>query len=417
MHPLAFDKDGHPFEFEAETVDLLVRRFRKPGERGTCEALFDEDGDPLAVPKTSTVPEFREAVAYIAGLYRLDQRREDGTVIPGVPAAYVAVDPSRNASGPGGADPLLVIRDMARDSAEVTKTLATSAAGMMNAATENMRVAVGGGLGNRRLLGMLSNAAAALEGASDDGDEDEDDDDDDEDGGDPDPDGPAAPPPASDPLAMLAALAPLLKPALPKIGELIGARLSDWLNTLMGARPAAGASSTTATPSGTASEPTTSGATASGPAAGPGAGAGARATSAAPATAAPDAPPPAGPSTTATSSTAAASAETATAPQAPVASEQTTALATNPTSAPEVRNAAPTGAQIGHLFAIRTLLTPREVAIADEVIARMDGPTRAGWIAELCALPIDQAAERVRSHIPSLRPAKASRATDDAGKE
>jgi len=393
MHPLAFDKDGQRFSFLPQAVALLVRRWRNPGGRGTCEQVFDEDGNPLKIPVPSTVSELRDGVAYVAGLYRLDQLGEDGEIIVGAPPAYVAIDPTRNAGLSGGADPLLVVRDMAQFNADVTKTIANSAAGMMNAATENMRAAIGGGLGNRRLLALLGKAQEEL----DDGDDGDDEGDDlVRDAGQP----PAPPPPAADPWAFLAGFAPLLKPMLPKLGEAIGVKLADLLNSFMGPRPAAASGSTGATASATASGPASSGTTASEAAAGTGA-SGPPPPSSSPSSA-PTPPPTAAPSAEASH----VDPITTDSSAAPVAAptEPATGLATaNGASVAlgDVRNAAPTGAQVAHLLAIRAVLTEREVAIVDGAIARMDLPTRAGWLAELSALTVDQAAARVRSMMPA----------------
>ena len=412
MHPLAFDKEGRPFAFSPLTRSLLVRRFRKPGERGTCEALFDEDGEPLQVAVDTTVLEFRAVVNYVAALYRLDQLDEHGNEVDKSAPAYISIDPSRNAGMSGSADPLLVVRDMAQFNAEVTKTIATSAAGMMNAATENMRVAIGGGVGNRRLLGLLGAAAADL-----------DDDDDDEgrnaaDGGVEEP--PIAPAPKPDPWAWLAGFAPVLQPMLPKIGEALGAKLADLMNTFMGKAPAAASSSTNTTASATASGPAPSGATASEAAAGMGA----TGTSTPPPTSGPSRAPSSPPPTAASSTPASGPIVDATAEAAPVPAVAadpsvaptgtSTALATAgaPVALGDVRNVAPTGEQIAHLLRIRAVLTPREVAIVDGVIARMDQPTRAWWLAELSAMNVDQAAERVQSLIPA-----ASKKAAAAGEE
>jgi hypothetical protein len=372
MSQLAFDKDGQPFQFSPQLHTLSVRRFRNPGGRGTCEVVRDEDGDPLHVPGDSTLGEFRAAVGYVSGLYRLDQHDEGGDEIPDVPPAYVVIDPPRNGLLSGSADPLVVVRDLAHAHADVAKTLASTNAGMMQAATENMRVSIGAGLGNRRVLGLLANAAGAIDVASKDEDDDEEDGDDDLDNEDDDaPQGPAPAGPG-DPLAALGMLAPLIQPLLPKIGEAIGVLAADFLNRYKAARPAAASSSTTAHATEAATAPPPGGAPASEAAAGSGAG-----TAVPPPS--PDAAPSPAPPTTAPAEGAAPPVES------------------------EVRNAAPTGAQIAHLLAVRAHLTENEVAVIDESIARMDGPTRMWWLGELSALSVEQAVERVRSMLPKVR--------------
>jgi hypothetical protein len=379
MSQLAFDKDGQPFQFSPRLHTLSVRRFRNPGGRGTCEVVRDEDGDPLHVPGDCVLGEFRSAVGYVAGLYRLDQHDVNGLEIPDAAAAYVAIDPPRNGLLSGSADPLVVVRDLAHAHADVAKTLASTNAGMMQAATENMRVSIGAGLGNRRVLGLLANVAGATDVApQDDDDRDDDVDLDDEDDDAPRGPGPAAP---GDPLAALGMLAPLIQPLLPKLGEAIGVLAADFLNRYKAARPAATSSSTTTPATEPATMPPPRGATASEVAAGPGA-------------AAPTTPPP---------TAATATPPAGMAPDGPAAVTPAPAEAAATTTASEVRNAVPTSAQLGHLLAVRALLTENEVAVIDESIARMDGPTRAWWMSELASLPVEQAVERVRSMLPKVR--------------
>jgi hypothetical protein len=72
------------------------------------------------------------------------------------------------------------------------------------------------------------------------------------------------------------------------------------------------------------------------------------------------------------------------------------------------RNAPPTieltPEQYEHLLAIRARLSPREAAIAETVITRMDPEMRAQWIAELSVISVDQAVDFVRSMIPKTSP-------------
>lgn len=356
MSQLAFDKDGQPFQFSPQLHTLSVRRFRNPGGRGTCEVVRDEDGDPLHVPGDSTLGEFRAAVGYVSGLYRLDQHDESGDEIPDVPPAYVVIDPPRNGLLSGSADPLVVVRDLAHAHADVAKTLASTNAGMMQAATENMRVSIGAGLGNRRVLGMLANAAGAIDVVSKEGEDDEEDGNDELD--DEDDDSLRGPAPAGprDPLAALGMLAPLIQPLLPKIGEAIGVLAADFLNRYKAAHPAAASSSTTAHATETATAATT----------------------------APTPAPDAAPGVTAPLTTASAGAAA-------------------PSVESDVRSAAPTGSQIAHLLAVRAHLTENEVAVIDESIARMDRPTRMWWLGELSSLSVEQAVERVRSMLPKVR--------------
>lgn len=403
MSQLAFDKDGQPFQFSPRLRTLSVRRFRNPGGRGTCEVVRDDDGDPLHVPGDSTLGEFRVAVAYVPGLYRLDQHDDGGLEIPDAPAAYVVIDPPRTGLLSGCADPLVVVRDLAHAHADVAKTLAGTNAGMMQAATENMRVSIGAGLGNRRVLGLLANAAGAIGVASNDEEEDDDDEEGDLDDDENAPRGPAPAAPG-DPLAALGMLAPLIQPLLPKLGEAIGTLAADFLNRYKAAHPAVAPSSTTARATETATAPPPSGAPASEAAAGSGADSTSGVSSEAASTADPAAPPPTGAAPADAAPTAPGATATATDP--------TASAATPPVGSEDVRNAVPTGPQIAHLLAVRALLTENEVAVIDESIARMDAPMRAWWLGELSSLSVNQAVGRVRSMLPKVKSSR--RATTHA---
>ena len=90
------------------------------------------------------------------------------------------------------------------------------------------------------------------------------------------------------------------------------------------------------------------------------------------------------------------------------------APAAAPTDAPasDLRNAAPpppaapTPEQIQHLFAVRAKLTDAEQRVVMAAIPRMDPTARAEWMATVCALSVDDAAELVRSMMPPLRTKK-----------
>ena len=76
-------------------------------------------------------------------------------------------------------------------------------------------------------------------------------------------------------------------------------------------------------------------------------------------------------------------------------------------TASEVRNAAPsespTPEQLQHLIAVKAKLAPHEQRVVMTAIPRMEPAARAHWLAELCALSIEEAAELVRSMLPPLR--------------
>ncbi len=394
MSQLAFDKDGQPFPFSPRLHTLSVRRFRNPGGRGTCEVVRDEDGDPLHVDADCTLAELRGAVGHVPGVYRLDQHDEDGNALPDTPAAYAAIDPARNGLLPGSADPLVVVRDLAHAHADVARTLANTNAGMMSAATENMRVSIGAGLGRRQVLGMLANAAGASEVAAKNDDDDPDDD------GDSDfDDAPRAPAPAgpSDPLAALGMLAPLVQPLLPKLGEAIGVLAAEFLNRFKAARPVAVSHSTTAPATEAATAPPPGGVptseTATGSSPGPSA------------TGSGDGPATAAPTPVSSVPSGAAASPPAAPPSVPTetAAPNESATTVGPVALGDVRNAMPSTEQIAHLLAVRAQLREPEVAVIDESIARMDGATRAWWLGELSSLPVEQAVERVRSMLPRFR--------------
>jgi len=52
---------------------------------------------------------------------------------------------------------------------------------------------------------------------------------------------------------------------------------------------------------------------------------------------------------------------------------------------------------------VKAKLSPQEQRVVMSAIPRMEPAARAHWLAELCALPIDEAAELVRSMMPPLR--------------
>ena len=101
MSELAFDKEGNPFRFSRRTKKLRPRRWKNAGQRGTCAAVLDPDGEPLFIDADAEYVEFRAAVGNVPGFYRLDQCDEDGTPIEDAAPAYVSIESTRNAA-PGG---------------------------------------------------------------------------------------------------------------------------------------------------------------------------------------------------------------------------------------------------------------------------------------------------------------------------
>jgi hypothetical protein len=148
--PLAFDKQGNPFSFHRRTRQLRVRLFRNPSARGTCSHVLDADGSPLYIDADTEYPVFRQLVGNVPGLYRLDQCDDDGTEVDDAPAAYVTLDPPRNAqafgTGSEEVSALAVIREMAAVQREMAaiqgqalKALADNHALILASAAEVMR--------------------------------------------------------------------------------------------------------------------------------------------------------------------------------------------------------------------------------------------------------------------------------------
>jgi len=409
-----FDKEGRSFSFLPQTRLLMVRRFRNPGGRGTCEVVYDDDGDVLLVDVDATaIPELRQAVGYVAGLYRLDQCDEDGNEIDGAPAAYVSIDAPRNATSATGTDPLSIVRDLAQTNAEVSKTFADKAAGMMEAVVECVRVV--GGMPSKRLL---ANAALGVKPEPEEED-DADDEEDDRDDGDPESPAPASEPAPPGPSGVMwDAVAPVVAAMAPEIGKAIGDKVIELLLGFMKKPPAAAPVSTTTPVSAPASEPPPSGVDAGGAAAGPGADAPPPREpppSAAPPTSEP--PPPAPPPPTAAPpppSQPASSTPTSPAPPPPSASAIPLARVAIPSrdvstvpAAPiaPVRNALPTITpdQLQHFVAVRAALTPREQVLVDGVIRKLiergDDATRMELVGELTSRTVEQGIEYVRAFI------------------
>jgi len=412
-----FDKEGRPIVLSPRTRRLMPRRFRNPGGRGTCESLYNDDGEVLLVDADSSVPEVRQAVNFVPGLYRLDQCDEDGNEITGAPAGYLSIDPPRNAATPAITDPLAMCGMMAQTNADVSKTFADKAAGMMDAVVECVRVL--GGIPSKRLL---ANATLAVKPEADD-DEDDDDEDDDRDDRDGAPPTPAPEPAPSGPAAMLAWFTPAIEEMAPEIGKEIGAKVVELLMSFLRRTPAAAPASTATPASAPAREPAPSGVDAGGAAAGSGAEAPPRSNPRpaaapppkSPPTASPPPEPPAAASAPEPSpSPAPSSSSIPSDPPSPPASTvplARVAIPSRPVSpAPTSlisppRNAPPTitAEQLRHYFAIRAALTAREVALVEGVIRKLnergDHARREELIAELMSRTVEQGVEFVRAYI------------------
>jgi hypothetical protein len=82
---------GNPFRFSRRTKKLRPRRWKNPGQRGTCAAVLDADGEQVFIEADAEYVEFRSTVGNVPGFYRLDQCDEDGTPIEEAPPAYVEI--------------------------------------------------------------------------------------------------------------------------------------------------------------------------------------------------------------------------------------------------------------------------------------------------------------------------------------
>ena len=71
MSELAFDKEGNPFRFSRRTKKLRPRRWKNAGQRGTCAAVLDVDGEHVWIDADADSVECRSAVGNVPGSYRL----------------------------------------------------------------------------------------------------------------------------------------------------------------------------------------------------------------------------------------------------------------------------------------------------------------------------------------------------------
>jgi len=173
MSELAFDKEGNPFRFSRRTKKLRPRRWKNAGQRGTCAAVLDPDGEPLLVDADAEYTEFRSAVGNVSGFYRLDQCDDDGAPIEDAPPAYVSIESARNAAPTGELDSRdALIRDLAQINAEMTRTIVERFSNVMQAAADVLEAADGAGLPRRAPPPPLA-APAAAEDDDDDDDDDE----------------------------------------------------------------------------------------------------------------------------------------------------------------------------------------------------------------------------------------------------
>jgi hypothetical protein len=420
MSPLAFDKQGKPFAWHRRTRKLLVRMFRNPAARGTCCQVLDAEGNPLYIDAETEYGEFRKAVGNVPGLYRLDQCDDDGVEIDEAQPAYVSIDLSRNASlaGDGGeVDPLVIIEHMFAIHADVMKTMAMQQASIMAASAEILRAP------------FRPAAPAVARDPRDEDDKDDEDDDDEEDELEP------------DPWASWRPMLEMVEPHLPKLGAFLLAQFVAFMKTATppaatpipspgpapapnsaatpiqsaeatGAAAGSSPASSTSAPSSTSTPTPSSSTAAASPAGPPGARVDNGPTPGGVADGETDTPShPIAPSTPATTNVASTQivAATATATTSSTGtstpSSAGTALAiapSAPTGSPRNAPPAPTPDQWEHLHEIRERLSPKERAIAENAIMRMDADLLARYLADLSAQSVDDAVATIRSMIAKL---------------
>ena len=413
MSTLAFNKEGEPFSFDNRTHQLRLRRFRKPGARGTCEAVLDADGEQVYIDVDADYAELRRAVDHVAGFYRLDQCDEDGRPIADLPAAYVSVEAVRNAGLSGDADAMTVVRELAAINAEVAKTMADRFAAVMQSTAEILRAADGAGIAHRKPVVEIANV-------EDDKDEDADDDD-----VAPEP----APPTALESIAtILQAVQPMLDTAMALYAQLKANAAQAGAPGPAHATPPAAATASESEPA--SAPPSTaspsSGSVPDGAAAGSSGAASASATTTEKQTAKSASATASATPATPTSSASAASSETArrtpTAAKPPVSSvsgpagetSAPTAVQPSETPATAVRNAslAPTMQQVAHLTAIRARLTPKEAAIAERVMKQMTPDMLGQWLVALSEQSVDEAVQTIRKTVASIELAQRNTPSD-----
>lgn len=168
--PLSYDKRGVAFGVPAEAARWRVRRFSRPGSRGTCEVVttrngaqganeavvYGEDSTPLTIDIEADAAEFRAAVGEVPGLYRLDAIDADGDDCEKVSAAYLyiegrATNDNTSASGapPAGSSLEYALVESVRANSDAIKTMSQSTSVLLEAAAGLVRAADGAGMPRR----------------------------------------------------------------------------------------------------------------------------------------------------------------------------------------------------------------------------------------------------------------------------
>ena len=199
MYELAFNNNGERFELPSTAEFWRPRRVRDRG----LEVVYKKDGIvPLILSIDATADEFRAQVSNAPGKYRLDALDAHHQPLDGVPAAYVviprgepAAQPVNEASGPaattetapepgparerGLSETAMLLSEVVRVNAEMTRTMAERFSSVMDAAAHLLRAADGAGL-PARTPPEPRNSGAPNEPADDDDDHDGEEDEDDE---------------------------------------------------------------------------------------------------------------------------------------------------------------------------------------------------------------------------------------------
>ncbi len=376
MYELAFNNNGERFELPSTAELWRPRRVRDRG----LEVVYKKDGIvPLILSIDATADEFRAQVSNAPGKYRLDALDAHHQPIEGVPAAYVvipraepAAPPASEAPGPvasatsapepsnarerGMSETAMLLSEVVRVNAEMTRTMAERFSSVMDAAAHLLRAADGAGLPAR------TPPEPRNSGAPSESEEDEDDEDDE-----------------GDEQQMVDKIA-----AVTRNVASAAQALSPLAMMLLGKAPLRNAGARKKDKPPAPSAPTT----------------GAKR----PHAAAPNSP------TT--------PAEPAAEPAPPVdlGDDEVDDHTDDGDFADDVDDVALTPEMMSHMAAIRMRLDADEIAFLTEVYGELTPPEVARWLRELSALTVDEAIERIRAQIRGAAD-DADGAPDDSGED
>jgi hypothetical protein len=88
MSGLAFNINGETFEVPANATGWRVRKMRA---KGSPEAVYAREGQPLVLPISAEIDDLRAEVD-TTGRYRLDLVDQDNKAINGAPSGYVQIN-------------------------------------------------------------------------------------------------------------------------------------------------------------------------------------------------------------------------------------------------------------------------------------------------------------------------------------